>query len=113
MNAKPVTDFPDMLLPVQFFSDRLLVGRTSGELALRWAVLAEGLSRYWRLAADHSQHSSEEFREEEWWVFGDDPDWPFSLNSLCEVFGIEPNSVRAALRSWKERHVPKAEHQCP
>src|SRR5215510_15180805 len=74
-------DFPDMLLPSQFFSDRLLVGRASGELALRWAVFADGLNRYWKLAADCSLHRSEEFLEEESWVLAEDGDWPFSFTS--------------------------------
>src|SRR5438876_639068 len=49
----PVTShLPDLLVPAQFFSDRWLAGQASGEMALRWAVFADGLSQYWKLAAD-------------------------------------------------------------
>jgi len=110
----PVTpDFPDMLLPAQFFSDRLLVGRASGELALRWAVFADGLTRYWKLAADCSLHSSEEFLEEESWVLADDGDWPFSFTSLCETFGLNTASVRTSLFAWKRAHFPEAARVVP
>lgn len=97
--------FPDMLLPAQFFSDRLLVGRASGEMALRWAVFADGLEQYWRLAADPSAHISREFQEEEGWVLADDTEWPFSFTNLCETFGLNPQSVRNVLVAWKNAHL--------
>jgi hypothetical protein len=102
-----------MLLPAQFFSDRLLVGRASGELALRWAVFADGLSQYWRMAADNACHNSEEFREEENWVLADDSDWPFSFTSLCETFGLNTASVRTSLLAWKRAHLPEGAHALP
>jgi hypothetical protein len=100
-------ELPEMLLPAQFFSDRLLVGRASGELALRWAVFADGLSRYWKLASDCSLHNSEEFLEEESWVLADDTDWPFSFANLCETFGLHTSSVRSSLLAWKSTHRPE------
>lgn len=100
-----VTNLPDMLLPDTFFSDRLLVGRASGELALRWAVFSDGLSRYWKLASDCSYHNSGEFLEEENWLIADDTEWPFSFVSLCGTFGLHVSSVRASLLAWKQAHV--------
>ena len=79
-------ELPEMLLPTQFFSDRLLVGRTSGELALQWAVFSDGLNRYWKLAANHFLHASDEFLEEENWILAEDAEWPFSFANLCETF---------------------------
>ncbi len=108
-----IPELPEMLLTAQFFSDRLLVGRASGELALRWAVFADGLSRYWKLASDCSLHNSEEFLEEEGWVLADDTDWPFSFASLCETFGLNASSVRSSLLSWKHAHLPEAAHLVP
>ena len=101
----PVTShLPDMLVPAQFFSDRLMVGQVSGEMALRWAVFADGLSQYWKLAADGAAHSSEEFQEEENWVLADNSDWPFSFPSLCETFGLQTESLRTLLLAWKNAH---------
>ena len=96
---------PDMLLPVQFFSDRLLVGKASGEMALKWAVFADGLRLYWKLAADPFAHSSPEFQEEEDWVLADNAEWPFSFTNLCESFGLSPQSVRRVLMAWKNAHL--------
>lgn len=111
---RPVTfDLPELLLPAQFFSDRLLVGRASGELALRWAVFSDGLSRYWKLASDCSLHGSEEFLEEESWILADDTDWPFSFASLCETFGLHTSSLRSSLLAWKHAHTPEAARVFP
>lgn len=106
-------ELPDMLLPAQFFSDRLLVGRASGELALRWAVFSDGLSRYWKLASDWSLHNSEEFLEEENWLLADDTEWPFSFASLCETFGLHVSSLRSSLLTWKRAHLPEAARLVP
>ena len=106
-------ELPEMLLPTQFFSDRLLVGRASGELALQWAVFSDGLSRYWKLASDSILHTSEEFLEEENWLLADDADWPFSFTSLCETFGLKTSSVRSSLLAWKQAHMPEAVRAFP
>lgn len=97
---------PDLLLPDQFFSDRLLLGPVSGELALKWAVFADGLKQYWELAADYKSHDSEEFLEEEKWVLAEDNAWPFSFSNLCETFGLQAESTRHALLTWKRAHCP-------
>lgn len=97
--------FPELVLPAQFFSDRLFVGHASGEMALRWAVFSDGISQYWRLAARPAKHTSEEFLEEENWLLADDTEWPFAFVSLCEAFGLRPSSVRSSLLAWKEAHV--------
>ena len=107
------SNLPEMLLPTQFFSDRLLVGRASGELALRWAVFADGLSQYWKLAADSSCHNSEEFQEEETWILDNDSDWPFSFTNLCETFGMKTESLRTSLLAWKNAHLSEAAHALP
>lgn len=106
-------ELPEMLLPTQFFSDRLLVGRASGELALQWAVFSDGLSRYWKLAANHILHTSDEFLEEENWLLADDGDWPFSFANLCETFGLKASSVRSSLLAWKRAHMPEAARVVP
>ncbi|MGH7962334.1 MAG: hypothetical protein ACRERD_11015, partial [Candidatus Binatia bacterium] len=87
--------FPELLLPDQFFSDRMLAGKAWDDLALAWAVLSDGLKQYCELAADHTAHSSQKFREEERWVLADDTTWPFAFASLCKTFGLTTESVRA------------------
>jgi hypothetical protein len=99
---------PDLLLPDLFFSDRFLGGEIASETALRWAVFADGVRQYWRMAADLASHDSDEFREEESWILADDSVWPFSFLNLCKTFGLEIESTRAALIAWKQTHLPEA-----
>ncbi len=103
---------PEMLLPAHFFSDRLLVGKASGEIALMWAVFADGLERYWRFAADPMVSKSPEFQEEEAWVMANDEKWPFSFVNLCEAFGLSPTSLRQVLLAWKSAHRNPSEDPC-
>lgn len=103
-----MVDLPDLLLPELFFSDRFLGGEVASEMALRWAVFADGVRQYWRMAADLSAHDSDEFREEEGWILADDSIWPFSFLNLCKTFGLEIESTRAALMAWKQAHLPEA-----
>ncbi len=98
-------DFPRLFLPAQLFCDRLLVGKTSGEMALKWAVFADGLRQYCRLVVDLSAETSPEFAEEEEWILADDEEWPFSFVNLCEDFGFNPQLVRSLLAAWKKAHL--------
>jgi hypothetical protein len=105
----PLTPYlPEFFLSAQFLSDRCLSGETSGEVALKWAVFVDGLKRYWTMAADATQRRSEEFREEEGWMLADDREWPFSFKNLCETFGLQTESLRAALIAWKQAHLSGA-----
>ena len=94
----------DLISSNQFFSDRIPAGQDANELVLQWAVFTDGLQRYWALAADRDAHLSEEFREEETWLLDDDRQWPFSFVNLCEVFGFQPDSLRASLLIRKVAH---------
>jgi len=31
------------------------------------------------------------------WLAGNDPEWPFSFRSVCEVLGVDPDALRRAL----------------
>lgn len=95
---------PEMLEMLQlnyFCSDRFLGGRASGETALKWAALVDGLGEYWKLAADPYAHASAEFQEEEGWILADNTEWPYSFVNLCKEFGLDPVSVRNMLVAWK------------
>jgi hypothetical protein len=97
--------WPEFLSPDQFFSDRLLVGNAPEELSLQWAVFMDGLQQYWTLAENEIGRSSEEFSQEEAWMLVDDEEWPFSFAHLCETFGLQAVSVRAALTAWKNTQL--------
>jgi hypothetical protein len=98
-------DLPHLFPTARFFSDRLLAGQASGEMALRWAVFVDGLRRYCKLAANLSARTYSQFEEEERWVLANDAGWPFSFTNLCETFGLNPQSVRSMLVAWKRAHL--------
>lgn len=100
--------WPEFLSPDQFFSDRLLVGNAPEELSLQWAVFMDGLQQYWTLAENEIGRNSEEFTQEEAWVLVDDEEWPFSFAHLCDTFGLQAGSVRAALTAWKNTQLAAA-----
>ena len=91
----------DAVLPEQFWDDASGSTRGSGERALMWAVLTDGIECYRRNAHARSALRRAEFKEAEHWLLSTDWDWPFSFVNLCEVFGFEPDGVRQALARWK------------
>lgn len=91
----------DFVLPEQFWGVLDSTVRLSGERALMWAVLADGIECYRRNAHATSVQQRGAFAEAECWIARSDWDWPFSFVNLCEAFGFDPAGVRCALRRWK------------
>jgi hypothetical protein len=91
----------DSVLPEQFWGTHAAPSIASGELALMWAVFADGIESYRRNAVATSAHGRVEFEEAESWVLATDWDWPFSFVNLCDVFGFNANGIRWALRRWR------------
>jgi hypothetical protein len=92
----------DCVLPEQFWETKD-GGHLSGERALMWAVLADGIDCYRRNAHATSLQQRSEFHNAERWVLSTDWDWPFSFVNLCELFGFDPKGVRRALRRFKTK----------
>jgi hypothetical protein len=90
------------VLPVQYFKNR---GQTavSGERALLWAVLSDGIEVYRRNADARSAAQRVEFAEAEDWIFRTDWEWPCSFMNLCEAFGFNPYSLRRQLLRERTR----------
>ena len=96
--------FTDFLCPDPFLSDRCLNGQIADEMVLKWEVFVDGLKQFWALAGDPERQHSPEFYEEEQWVLSDERDWPFAFANLCEVFGLQVDSVRTMLLAHKNEH---------
>ena len=96
----------DTVLPEQFWSLDHGSTQLSGEYALMWAVLADGIECYRRNAHAASEPQRLEFREAEAWISSTDWDWPFSFVNLCELFGFDPAGVRRALQAHRDRSKP-------
>jgi len=93
------------VMPEQFWAAGAGAIRLSGEQALMWAVLVDGIESYRRCAHATSALRREEFREAERWLLSSDWDWPFSFVNLCDVFGMNPSAVRQALARWKAQRT--------
>ena len=89
------------VLPEQFWGARACP--LSGERALMWAVLADGIDSYRRNAHPVSVQQQIDFDEAERWLLATDWEWPFSFVNLCEAFGFDPAGVRWALKHWCAR----------
>jgi hypothetical protein len=98
----------DTVLPEQFWYREHGTTHLSGERALMWAVLADGVECYRRNAHSTSPHQRLEFRDAEAWIMRTDWDWPFSFVNLCEMFGFDPAGVRFALREYRDRRKSTA-----
>jgi hypothetical protein len=104
---------PALTVVAQLLSDRLVSIEPSGEAALGWAVLTDGLEQYWQLARHPEARHSARFQEEENWVFADDREYPLSFINLCEIFGLKVDAVRSTLLAWKQAHVAGAGQVIP
>jgi hypothetical protein len=89
------------VLPEQFWNTTDDSTNQSGERALMWAVLADGIECYRRNAHATATDRRLEFLEAESWVLRTDWEWPFSFVNLCEAFGFKPSGVRQALVHWR------------
>jgi hypothetical protein len=92
----------DTVLPEQFWKASPPCGRLSGEVALMWAVFADGIDCFRRNIGAKSLQGRIDLEEAEAWIFATDWDWPFSFVNLCEVFGFDPSAVRWTLQLLKQ-----------
>ena len=96
----------DTVLPEQFWDTEHGSTQLSGEHALMWAVLADGIECYRRNAHATSPQQRAEFLDAEQWISRTDWDWPFSFVNLCEMFGFDPAGVRHALQEYRDSCKP-------
>ena len=67
----------------------------TGTKALMLAILEDGVRAY-------LGHASRQQAEAELWVTTTQRRWIFSFDIICETLGLEPDSVRAVLRRWRD-----------
>src|SRR5216683_1228500 len=84
---------PDILLPTQIGGG----GNRSGEMDLLRAVFEDGIRTYCREIV-RGATTSVDYREVEDWIFHSDSRAITSFTTLCDVFGIDAEGTRLALR---------------
>ena len=102
---------PEILLPSQFFDRFRGRGVLEGERRLMLAVLEDGVTCFQKYADATRPRGRRLFQEAEEWFSEDNSTWPFSFESICDVFGISPEYFRQNLKRWQERLLAQAPEQ--
>ena len=78
----------------------------TGERALLWALLVDGLQTYCH-ALQRGKAATPEYREAERWIFHSNAVGITSFIGLCDVVAIDPRARRRRLLAFRER--PRAD----
>ena len=70
------------------------------ERRLLFAVLADAIVRFRRLATA-PRHATRELMEAERWIRSDDREWPCSFVNICEALDIAYGPLRRAVLQWR------------
>ncbi len=91
---------PEVVLPVQFAELRRNGEARPPEHRLMLAVLEDAVHTY-QLGCRADGAARRPFQETERWFTSDDTAWPFSFVTICQVWGLDPDYVRAGLARWR------------
>jgi hypothetical protein len=80
----------------------------TGERALAGAVLEDAIGCYLKYAGARSPKARREFRLASEWIFSSERRWPFSFENICDVLGVDPQSVRPALAAFARPMAARA-----
>ena len=100
---------PDIILPEQFFEGARRDSYISGEKALMLAVLEDGIRCYQEHLRNPRSNPRLLSQQAEQWIRAVDYEWPFSFQNVCETLGINPESLRGALLTWKAKRLAAVE----
>lgn len=83
-------------------ADEITNGRyiAEPERRLLFAVLADAIVRFRRLAESRRPQGRHDLREAERWLRSDDRSWPCSFVNVCEALDIAPEPLRRAVLKW-------------
>ena len=98
---------PDTVLPSQFFAALREKGFVEGEKRLMAAVLADAVECYMKHAFTSEPRARQLFLDAEAWIFENETGpWFFSVTSVCDVLGLEPEYLHRGLDEWRCKRVP-------
>jgi hypothetical protein len=72
------------------------------ERRLLFAILADAIVRFRRLATA-PRHATRELIEAERWIRSDDREWPCSFVNVCEALDIAYGPLRRAVLQWRRK----------
>ena len=97
----------DPLLPVQYYETVARGRTTTGEFKLFFAILEDALRCYVRSKACRSRARRTEFLDAKAWFHDFGPSYVFSFESTCTFLDIDPQWLRARLKSLTETDFPR------
>ena len=98
MNKVPVVRDEYTILPEQFFGSGASLSAAYPEAALMRAVLKDALVSFQRLFDIKGSRTGSDARQDEEWFFSEESRPLFSFVSICEVLGLERESIRRRLK---------------
>jgi hypothetical protein len=98
------------VLPTPGFSPSTSLYTGCPEVSLMRAVLEDALACVHRQNETARRWVQREARDAEEWLFSDDAHRLFSYVTVCAVLGLEPESMRQALRRRSPSHPNTRQH---
>ncbi len=99
---------PEILLPSQFYDRFRGKSILEGERRLMLAVLEDAVMCYQKYAGATRPRAKRMFREAEAWIFQEDGSWPFSFESICSFFSLDPGYFRQNLSKWRQQQLAQS-----
>ena len=86
------------------------------EMRLIGAVLEDAIDCYFKYFSAQTRRGKRIFTEAAQWIFGQDDDWLFSFDNICEMLKLDPDYIRRVLRQNAQERlqlVKSSEPQLP
>ena len=94
---------PEIVLPSQFDDLRRNGEGRPPEHRLMLAVLEDAVYSYQQSCDSRTARDRRLAHETEQWFESEETGSPFSFVTICQVFGLDPDYLRAGLRRWQAR----------
>jgi hypothetical protein len=95
----------ECILPSQFDDLRRNADALFPEARLMLAVLEDAVHVYQQCSSLRNARSRRLFRETDEWFTSNETASPFSFVTICQLFGLDPDYLRAGLQRWRSRHL--------
>lgn len=99
---------PGGVIPSQLFPEIRGAAGVEGERRLLSAVLEDAYRCFRRYALASNRRGRTRFREAEEWFMGSVSDAAFTFEYICDVCGLDADSIRSHLRRWREEMIAAA-----
>ena len=96
---------PDTLLPTQYYETLHNKASLLPEKRLMLAILEDALGCFKNSMFAQARRQMTQFRDANGWILGENSDWLFSFENVCETLGIEPAYLRQKLLHWKKEQL--------